>query len=210
MFAAVTADAKLQIWDLAYSAIDPVINLDTNIDAEADVTAVTASKTANSNVVSAASSAPPSRSGIHSPDAGGSPGLLTSVRRTVSGAHGRRDDHDREDGERERETPVSKLLRSLALAGARRSLTCVLFGERSPIVVVGDNRGAVSVYRVTNPVLQTHEGPLQQAQKLRDAVLRQSDPLEAAKLSSNSNVAESITGTNTNPSTGAGITSTGA
>jgi len=109
------------------------------------------------------------------------------LRKNASGAGhgGRRDDHDREEGDRDRdrETPVSKLLKNLmAVSGSRRSLTCVLFGERSPIVVVGDSRGAVSVYRVVNPVLLTHEGPVQQAQKIREAVMKQSDPLEAAKL----------------------------
>eukprot|EP01041_Mallomonas_annulata_P001489 gene1489-2870_t len=179
VFAAVTADARLQIWDLAVSAIDPVINYDTNADC--DDISLSGLNDNKSNTSSGMLSKP------GSPDAGTTPGLglgATGTRRpgvTHNGSTVRRD--ERED-EKDKETPVARLLRSLAQAGSRRSLTCVLFGERSPIVVVGDNRGAVTIYRVTKPVLFTHDGPVQQGQKLREAVLRQSDPLEAAKLSS--------------------------
>jgi hypothetical protein len=92
-----------------------------------------------------------------------------------------------EDIDKDKETPVNKLLRNLSHLGKQRSLTSVLFGEKSPIVVVGDNRGTVTVYRVSKPVLITNEGPVQQMDRLRDAILRQSDPLEAVKLNINSN-----------------------
>ena len=38
---------------------------------------------------------------------------------------------------------------------------------RSPTIVVGDNRGAVTVYRVLDPITVTHEGPQQQMAKLK-------------------------------------------
>lgn len=159
VFAAVTADAKLQIWDLSVSAIDPVVNVDTDAGTEEENLPEPPPKTANTN----ASSMPPTP--------------LVATRKPPVAT--RRDDSEEKDS---KESAVSKLLRSLSQAGGRRSLTTVLFGERSPIVVVGDSRGAVSVYRVSNPVLFTHEGPLQQLQKLRVAVLRQSDAADSTKF----------------------------
>jgi len=55
----------------------------------------------------------------------------------------------------------------------KRELTCVQFGERSPTVAVGDNRGTVMVYRIISPMTITHEGPLQQTLKLKNAVAKQ-------------------------------------
>lgn len=171
VLAAVTNDAKLQIWDLDVSAIDPVINFDTNLDAEpdsADFGHTTSSKPGS----------PSTKPG--SPEMlFGSTGLLHKKSTNTTLGQSRRDDRDAS----EKETPVTKLLQSLAQSGNRRSLTCVLFGERSPIVVVGDNRGVVTVYRVMHPVLFTHQGPVQQMDRLREAILRQSDPMDAAKLS---------------------------
>jgi hypothetical protein len=69
--------------------------------------------------------------------------------------------------EEEKEPPVARLMRNLNQRdAAKRVLTSVLFGARSPTVVVGDNRGAVTVYRIFDPLTITHDGPLQQAEKL--------------------------------------------
>ena len=38
---------------------------------------------------------------------------------------------------------------------------------RSPTIVVGDNRGAVTVYRIVDPITITHEGPIQQMNRLK-------------------------------------------
>ena len=54
--------------------------------------------------------------------------------------------------------PVARLIKALSHSTPNRSLTCLLFGEKSPTIVVGDNRGAVTVYRVLEPVTITHEG----------------------------------------------------
>jgi len=183
VLAAVTNDAKLQIWDLDVSAIDPVINYDTDADAESDATAF--GQTANSKPGS-----PGSKPGSPGTPFGGTTGILRSKLMTAPLGQTRRDERESAD----KETPVAKLLQSLAQSGNRRSLTCVLFGERSPIVVVGDNRGVVTVYRVMNPVLFTHEGPVQQMERLREAILRQSDPMDAAKLSASGSGTGSASG----------------
>lgn len=38
-------------------------------------------------------------------------------------------------------------------------------------MVVGDNRGAVTVYRILDPITITHEGPVQQTTKLKQVLL---------------------------------------
>jgi hypothetical protein len=48
--------------------------------------------------------------------------------------------------------------------------------------VVGDNRGTVSLYRIFSPVTITHQGPLQQIAKLKQAVVLQTDPTSAALI----------------------------
>ena len=65
-------------------------------------------------------------------------------------------------------------------------LTTSLFSESAPIVVVGDNKGAVTIYRVIDPVTITNEGPLQQLSKLKNAVIRLSDPATASKIDESS------------------------
>jgi hypothetical protein len=70
--------------------------------------------------------------------------------------------------EEEKEPPVARLMRMLNQRDSgKRVLTSVLFGARSPTVVVGDNRGSVTVYRIFDPLTITHDGPLQQAEKLQ-------------------------------------------
>lgn len=81
-------------------------------------------------------------------------------------------------------TPVTRLMKNLALEPKKRILTTVLFGENNPILAVGDNRGNVTVYRVFDPVTITNLGPLQQFTKLKEAVVRQTDPQYTALLES--------------------------
>lgn len=64
----------------------------------------------------------------------------------------------------------------------RRVLTCVQFSERAPVIVVGDNKGTVTVYRVMSPPLITHVGPLQQTEKLKHAVMGACDPAALQRL----------------------------
>ena len=80
--------------------------------------------------------------------------------------------------------PLQKILKNLSQNTKKKVLTTVLFGEKNPSVVVGDNRGTVTVYRVFDPVTITHLGPLQQYEKLKKAILQQTDPVSAAGLQS--------------------------
>lgn len=86
-----------------------------------------------------------------------------------------------------KESAVTKLLKNLTSMKTKRELTCVQFGERSPTLAVGDNRGTVMVYRVISPQTITHEGPLQQTMKLKNAItkqVRRHDRLKAVLTSS--------------------------
>jgi len=47
---------------------------------------------------------------------------------------------------------------------------------------VGDSRGAVTVYRVLTPPLITHMGPVQQAERLKAAVMASCDPVSLLKI----------------------------
>lgn len=85
--------------------------------------------------------------------------------------------YDRLDAKEEvKDPPMVKLLKNLTTGKAKRELTCVQFGEKSPTIAVGDNNGSVLVYRIYDPVTITHEGPMQQTSKLKAAILRQVDP----------------------------------
>jgi hypothetical protein len=88
---------------------------------------------------------------------------------------------------------VTKLRRNLAAAREEvpgsteggeisRKLTSVLFGKRSPTVVVGDKRGVVTMYRIYEPVAVLQEGPKQQTARLQRAVLSQTDPAEVSRM----------------------------
>ena len=162
VFAAVTADSRLQIWDISVSDIDPVISLDTNLDVE-DASAVEAIA-ADTAVAGGASSR--------------KSGAAAQGSRREYGSHR---DANRED---DKETPVTRLLKNLANGSTtRRTLTAVTFSENSPVAVVGDSTGVVTVYRVNDPLTITEEGnPAAQTAKLKEAVWRQADPSDAAKL----------------------------
>lgn len=72
---------------------------------------------------------------------------------------------------------VSKLLKNLNSGLGKRALTSVLFGIKSPVVAVGDNRGTVIVYRILDPVTVTHEPPAMQMEKLQRTLARQDNTL---------------------------------
>ncbi|CAE7591759.1 Dnai4, partial [Symbiodinium microadriaticum] len=156
VFAAVTADAKLQLWDISVSDIDPVISLDTNLDV-ADLLA--------SEAATEAASA-----------AGATMGVMRKGAATASTAPGTRRDYgshrDAQREDSEKDTPVTRLLKNLANGNgnaARRTLTTVTFSANSPVAVVGDSTGVVTVYRVNDPQTITEEGnPAGQILKLKE------------------------------------------
>ena len=164
VFAAVTASGKLQIWDLAHSSIDPVVNHDTSLD-----------MTFDQALDNESLPEPPI------PLADGGPNPIAA----------RRADRDREDV---KESAVSKLIRNLASevyipnindevnGKKRRILSCVLFGEKSPTVVVGDMKGVVTLYRVFDPLTVLLEGPVQQTERFKSNIYKQIDPADVAKL----------------------------
>ena len=61
-------------------------------------------------------------------------------------------------------------------------MTCVKFSEHAPVIVVGDSKGVVTVYRVLSPPLITHMGPLQQFERLKSAVMSSCDPVTLQRL----------------------------
>lgn len=161
VFAAVTVDAKLQIWDLSVSSIDPVVTID--VGAEDKVKEEEKDENEGDK-----------EDDFHP----GSPPMTAAA--AASRFINRIDGKDKE----ETLTPMNKLLKSLSVEPRRRVLTSVLFGEKNPVVVVGDNRGNVNVYRVFDPLTITHLGPLQQFQKLKAAIVRQTEPSLAQSLHS--------------------------
>lgn len=168
IFGAVTADAKLQIWDIAVSDIDPVISLDTNADNyrnEIDL------------------SDPPGTNSGPGTSSGTRTAMTAHSRPTYSRA-------DRQGDDADHSSPVVKLLKNLKNgAAARRSLTCLLFSENSPVMVVGDSKGCVTVYRVRDDIITppTSEAA-DQKERLQQAVWRQTDPAEATKLQASSSI----------------------
>ncbi len=166
VFAAVTSDAKLQIWDLSVSAIDPVVSYDSSVDdiAKKQQDEKDAIESAKKAEIEAAQLAHNLAHGI--------PTIPVYARLT-------------EKKEEVTDTPATKILKNLSKEN-KRVLTTSLFSESAPIVVVGDNKGAVTIYRVIDPVTITNEGPLQQLSKLKNAVIRLSDPATASKIDESS------------------------
>jgi hypothetical protein len=172
VFACVTIDAKVQIWDLSVSSLDPAVTIDAGLEDE--------------------------RSSHHHDAEHGSPGTAGGSSELKSpmdpnhhdytpasptmGASRFMDRFDLNNQKEELLSPMAKLLKNLANEPKKRILTTVLFGEKNPILVVGDNKGNVTVYRVFEPVTINHLGPLQQYRKLKEAVMRQTDPGHAAML----------------------------
>lgn len=86
-------------------------------------------------------------------------------------------DEDKEGGDGSGTGAVAKLLKNLNSGLGKRSLTSVLFGIKSPVVAVGDNRGTVIVYRILDPVTVTHDTPAVQMAKLQRVLARQDNTL---------------------------------
>jgi WD40 repeat protein len=164
LFAAVSGTGKLQIWDLSVSSIDPVINLDTTIVEEPQGDRDKEPGRGDLGLDNMRSAQSDSR-----------PATASSAF-NIEDRSGDLKDQRREGG------PVQRLMKNLSAPSTSKALTCVKFGERSPTVVVGDSLGVVSVYRLLQPIAITHEGPLQQMEKLKASILRQTDPERAARL----------------------------
>ncbi len=157
-----TADAKFQVWDLSVSDIDPIISIDTNDDIPKEESATTA-ETDN-----AANTAGTARTKTN---------MLNGVRRDNHKAEAREDS--------DKDTPVPKLLKHLCTGLPKRSLTSIIFAENSPVAMIGDNRGIITVYRINEPnIMKDISLPVEQAKALTEAVYRNADPADIAKLSS--------------------------
>lgn len=161
VFASVTADAKLQIWDLSVSHIDPVSFIDTSSD---DVSVKKESTEA----------LPPP------PSSAGGVGVGGGITAPVVPARLERFGGEHKDTKEE--SLVAKLIKNLSTPSAKKELTCLLFADKSPTVAVGDNRGAVFIYRIFDPITITNMGPLQQQQKLRATLTKLSDPSNSPDL----------------------------
>ena len=166
VFAAVTADGKIQLWDLSASCIDPISILDTNADpalwAAGGVLGVETAKK------------------VENEDEDDLPGTPSPIPTALS-YRGRA--VDQSAAAKEEETPVNKLLKNLQqLQANKRSLTTVLFSDHSPILIVGDSRGVVTLYRILKPNAVGTETKAEKTMKLRQAILRQADPVTTAKL----------------------------
>merc|ERR1711871_1444683 len=183
VFASVTESGRLHIWDLSVSSIDPVVNYDTSIDLDEPEPEKKEQELGED--------------GEPIDDDAADEFAAMQAARINFGA--------KQDDAASKESPVARLLRNLAASrqsanpdqkahnpiGKKgeekkksRPLTTVLFSERSPTVVVGDVNGAVTLYRVIDPVTVLLEGPLQQVQRLKSSILSQADPEDAVKLTS--------------------------
>ena len=185
VFASVSQNGKLQIWDLSVSCLDPVVNVDTTGD---EITKSRKSTKKKNNSGEETQIDPET----------GLPALQTPVLPPAPfGSMG-------ETKEEVKETRIQRLLRNLTessgsshvdeaptinddngsqIISKRRILTCVQFSETAPAIVVGDSKGCVTVYRVIQPVVITQLGPRQQEEKLEAAVMAL-DPAAADHLKS--------------------------
>jgi len=165
IFAAVTANGKLEIWDLSISSIDPIVLIDTDIDLSKyisdDLLNNPIDEKVNNELVDDLLDKP-----IDKP-----------LDKLINKSNDKATD-------KLAESPVNKLVYNLLNNLPKRELTSVLFGEKSPILAAGDNQGNVLIYRVLDPVIITHEGPLQQTMKLKEAIYKQIDPINAQRLAS--------------------------
>ena len=112
IFAAVTADAKLQIWDLNASSIDPVVTVDTVLDD------VLCGKQDDQHQRTHKEDTPCTTDSAVATD---TPGFLHRPR--LSGGRGTMPQADPH-------APVAQLLKNLSQTVPKRSLTCLLFGEK--------------------------------------------------------------------------------
>lgn len=191
MFANITVDAKLQIWDLSVSSIDPVVVVDTNKEDEA-AAALEALK-AEEQVKEEKR-----RDGDDDDDEDEDEDFLMRPPNSNSSSSNiptRYSDRFEKETVKEQEvitSPLLKIMKNLSMTDSKKKvLTTVLFGQRNPSVVVGDDRGTVTVYRVFDPVTITHLGPLQQYEKIKKAIFQHTDPASAVSLE-NADAAEEV------------------
>lgn len=190
MFANITVDAKLQIWDLSVSSIDPVVVVDTNKEDEA-AAALEALK-AEEQVKEEKR-----RDGDDDDDEDEDEDFLMRPPNSSSSSNipTRYSDRFEKETVKEQEvitSPLLKIMKNLSMTDSKKKvLTTVLFGQRNPSVVVGDDRGTVTVYRVFDPVTITHLGPLQQYEKIKKAIFQHTDPASAVALE-NADAAEEV------------------
>lgn len=169
MFANVTVDAKLQIWDISVSSIDPIVTVDIHKEDEEEALEAAALLKPEGDDT-ATNDEEKDDQELNSPP--GSPNV-------GSQRYSDRFESQMKDSDI---TPLQRITKNLASDAKKKVLTAVLFGEKNPSVVVGDNRGTVTVYRVFDPVTITHLGPLQQYEKLKSAIMNQTDPESAILL----------------------------
>lgn len=177
VFAAVTSDAKLQIWDLSVSNIDPVVVLDTAKDfaespggiiernfkdaVQGALTTVAQINTAYSTLQRKA-------------------GIGAALRKANMNGNKNASEEDKDKDANAEGSHVAKLVKNLSTGPGPRVLTTVLFGVKSPVIAVGDNRGTVIVYRIIEPVTVSHEPAAVQTAKLQRALGQKGAGAEAA------------------------------
>jgi WD40 repeat protein len=116
IFAAVTADAKLQIWDLNASSIDPVVTMDTVLDD------VLHGKQDDQHQRTHKEDTPSPQDSAVATD---TPGFHNRSR--LPGGRGTMPQADLH-------APVAQLLKNLSQTVPKRSLTCLQFGEKYVIL----------------------------------------------------------------------------
>ena len=204
IFAAVTQSGKLHIWDVSESVIDPVVSIDTTGDEVPPPTKGGKHKKPGEDEPlpepgGTNKDAPPlvpftlRRRGEEvkdEPKEGRVARLIKALSAGDSGENPRYDNYYFILQTLFRVFPSSSHMFSLpfsptltpTLTPTRRKLTCVKFSEHAPVIVVGDSKGAVTVYRVLTPPLITHMGPRQQYERLKAAVFGSVDPVSLARL----------------------------
>jgi hypothetical protein len=176
VFAAVTSDAKLQIWDLSVSNIDPVVVLDTAADFAESPGGIIENnfKEAVQNALTTVAQINTTYSTLQR-----KAGIGAALRKAnVNGGKNNSED-DKQDTSSEGGN-LTKLVKNLSTGPGPRALTTVLFGVKSPVIAVGDNRGTVIVYRVIEPVTVSHEPLSVQTARLQRALGQKSLGAEIA------------------------------
>eukprot|EP00903_Cladosiphon_okamuranus_P013687 g12746.t1 len=178
VFASVTGDGRVQLWDLAHSTLDPIVSTDPD----------SKSRTGSGSI---------GKNGA----TGGTPSLDGAT--TATGGHSPRprDANNTGDGGRSELgglSPRSPLARSQGLSGGGGSggvssagagvgggglggqpgvrprgvqLTAVTFAANAPVMAVGDSRGCVDVYKIVGVDLTPDMTRDEQVERLRKAVM---------------------------------------
>lgn len=186
VFAAVTQSGKLQIWDLSVSCLDPVVSVDTTGDDKVKNKKKKEKKKEEeidpeTGLPVNPSSAPilppqPLRHGDEHKEEIKETRIQRLIRNFTESANSTAAEEDAQTKSQEDRDEEKAKKRS-------RVLTCVQFSETAPAIVVGDNKGCVTVYRVIEPVVVTQMGPRQQEEKLKTAIVNL-DPAAADLLRS--------------------------